>query len=120
MFLNCGGGPLAVSVGGDEPVALQALQGRIDLADVERPDFARTRLELALQPQPVLRLLPQEGEESMGDAHVLLQVNILGMYTRYVWPAQVVERSELGETLSGSETLSRVRAADVSSARLCP
>jgi hypothetical protein len=32
--------PLALGVGLDEPVPLEALQRRVDLADVERPDLA--------------------------------------------------------------------------------
>jgi hypothetical protein len=47
--------PLAVAVGRDEPVPLEALQSRVDLADIERPDVARPRPELVLQPQAVLR-----------------------------------------------------------------
>ena len=56
-------------VGLDEPVPLEALEGRVDLPDVERPDLARPRLELALQPQAVLRPLAQQGEEGVRDAH---------------------------------------------------
>ena len=77
-------------VGLDEPVPLEALQRRVDLPDVERPDLARPRLELVLQPQAVLRPLAQQGEEGVGDAHeVLSKVNIPSMYTRYIDPAQV-------------------------------
>ena len=56
-------------VGLDEPVPLEALQRRVDLPDVQRPDLARPRLELVLQPQAVLRPLAQQGEEGVGDAH---------------------------------------------------
>jgi hypothetical protein len=45
------------------------LQGRVDLADVERPDLARPRLELALQPKAVLRPLAEEGQEGVCDTY---------------------------------------------------
>jgi hypothetical protein len=38
------------------------LEGRVDLPDVQRPDLARPRLELVLEPQAVLRSLAQQGE----------------------------------------------------------
>ena len=56
-------------VGLDEPVPLEALEGRVDLPDVERPDLARPGLELVLQPQAVLRPFAQQGEEGVRDAH---------------------------------------------------
>jgi hypothetical protein len=59
----------AFAVALDEPVSLEALQRRIDLPDVQRPNLARPRLELVLQPQAILRFLAQEGEDGMGDAH---------------------------------------------------
>ena len=77
QLLGAGGGDpvsllraLALAVVGlDEPVALEALQRRVDLADVQRPDLARPRLELVLQPQAVLRPLAEQGQEGVGDAH---------------------------------------------------
>ena len=65
--------PLAFPVAGlDESVPLEALKSRVDLPDVERPDFARPRLEFALQPQAVLRLLAEQSKEGMRNAHGLL------------------------------------------------
>ena len=77
--------PLALAVVGlDEPVPLEALQRRVDLPDVQRPDLARPRLELVLQPQAVLRPLAEQGEEGVRDAHeAISSANILSMYTRY-------------------------------------
>src|SRR4029453_17943740 len=56
-------------VGLDESVPLEALERGVDLPDVERPDLARPRLELVLQPQAVLRPLAQQCEQGVGDAH---------------------------------------------------
>ena len=65
--------PLAFPVAGlDESVPLEALESRVDLPDVERPDLARPSLELALQPQAVLRPLAEQGEKGMRNAHGLL------------------------------------------------
>src|SRR5262249_27665044 len=76
--------PLSLPGRLDQPVPLEALKRRVDLPDVERPDLACARLELVLQPQPVLRPVPQQGEERMRDTHGwLLGSNILSMYTRY-------------------------------------
>ena len=59
----------AVVVGVDEPVALEPLQGRVDLPDVERPHLAGAVLELLAELQPVLRSLAEQGEEGVADAH---------------------------------------------------
>ena len=76
-------------VGLDEPVPLEALERRVHLADVERPDLARPRLELVLQPQAVLRPLAEQGKERMGDAHGRFRsIAILSMYTKYCHAAQ--------------------------------
>ena len=65
-------------VGLDQSVPLEALERRVDLPDVERPDLARPRLELALEPQAVLRPFAQQGEEGVWDAHAGFQgVDIL-------------------------------------------
>ena len=62
-------GPVAVVVGVDEAVALEPLQGRVDLPDVERPHLAGAVLELLAELQPVLRSLAQQGQEGVADAH---------------------------------------------------
>jgi hypothetical protein len=68
----------AVRVGLDEPVALESLQRRVDLPDVQRPDLARPRLELVLQLQAVLGPVAEQGEEGVRDAHkVPFGLNIL-------------------------------------------
>ena len=67
--------PLALSVVGlDEPVPFEALERRIDLPDVQRPDLARPSLELVLQPQAVLRPLAQQRKQGVWDAHDRLRV----------------------------------------------
>ena len=80
--------PLALAVVGlDEPVPLEALQRCVDLPDVQRPDLARSRLELVLQPQAVLRPLAEQSKEGVGDAHEAgSDISILSMYTRYRCP----------------------------------
>src|SRR5262249_16380653 len=81
----------ALPLGLDEPVPPEALKGRVDLADVKRPYLPRPRFELVLQPQPVLRPVPQQGEEGMRDTHRdPRKMNILSMYTRYARVTQVV------------------------------
>jgi hypothetical protein len=71
---------LAFSVVGlDETVSFETLEGRVHLTDVEWPDLARPRLELALQSQAVLRSLAQQRKEGVGNAQGrLLPVTILG------------------------------------------
>src|SRR6185369_12177114 len=70
----------AVIVGLDEPVALQPLQGRVHLADVERPDLARPRLELRPQLKTVLGAFAQQRQQRVADAHGVIQLDImLGM-----------------------------------------
>ncbi len=59
----------AVVVGVDEPVALEPLEGRVDLPDVERPHLAGAVLELLSELQPVLRPLAQQREQRVADAH---------------------------------------------------
>jgi hypothetical protein len=56
-------------VGLDEPVPFEALERRIHLPYVQRPDLAGPSLELALQPQAVLRPIAEQGKEGMWDAH---------------------------------------------------
>ena len=62
-------------VGLDEPVAFEALQRRVDLPDVERPDLARPRLEFVLEPQAVLRPVREQRKEGVRDAHEPLALN---------------------------------------------
>ncbi len=45
------------------------LQGRVDLAHVERPHLPRARLELLPQLETVLRPLAEQGEQRVPDAH---------------------------------------------------
>ena len=61
-------------VGLDQPVALEALQRRVDLADVERPHLAGARLELLLELEAVLRALAQQREDGVADAHGATQL----------------------------------------------
>jgi hypothetical protein len=56
-------------VGLDQPVALQALQGGVDLPHVERPDLAGPGLELLPKLQTVLRALAQQGQQRVPNAH---------------------------------------------------
>jgi hypothetical protein len=70
--------PLAFPVAGlDESVPLEALESRVDLPNVERPDLARPSLEFALQPQAILRLLAEQGKEGMRNAHYLLSSMVI-------------------------------------------
>ena len=67
-------------VGLDQPVALEALQRRVHLADVERPHLAGAGLELLAQLQAVLRSLAQQGQQRVADAHRTFELSIiLGM-----------------------------------------
>ena len=81
-------GPLA----GDKAVALETLEGRVHLPDVERPDVAGARLELLAELEAVLRPLAQEGEKCVPDAHeVDFRPNILSILlsslslVKYFW-----------------------------------
>ncbi len=56
----------------DEPIALEPLQRRVHLADVQRPHLPGADLELLTQPEAVLRTLAQQGQQGMGDAHEAL------------------------------------------------
>src|ERR1019366_8577814 len=53
----------------DQPVALQSLQGRVYLADVQGPDLSGPRLELLTELEAVLGPLAQQGEQCVADAH---------------------------------------------------
>ena len=109
--------PLAVRVGLDEPVALEALQRRVDLPDVQRPDLARPRLELALQPQAVLRPLAEQGEERVGDAHERLgERNIPSMYTRYSSPTARARVSRSAPAPLPAERVREPRANELAGA----
>src|SRR5690606_33555885 len=61
----------------DTAVALEAVERRVHLADVERPGLARRVLERGLQLEPVGGTLAEQGEESGAYAH------ILSMHTEY-------------------------------------
>ena len=67
-------------VGLDQPVALQALQGGVDLPHVERPDLAGPGLELLPQLQAVLRALAQQGQQRVPNTHEHLPER----YTQYI------------------------------------
>jgi hypothetical protein len=72
-------------VGLDEPVPFEALEGGVHLPDVERPDLARSGLELVLKSEAVLRPFAQQSKEGVWDAHERLQrtiilSTILGIY----------------------------------------
>src|SRR2546430_14497430 len=56
------------SIGLDQSVALQSLQGRVDLAHVQGPDLPGPRLELLTQLKPVLRPLAEQREQRVPDA----------------------------------------------------
>ena len=97
-------------VGLDESVPFEALEGRVDLPDVERPHLAGPRLELALQPQAVLRPLTQQGKEGMGDAHEWLHGDsILSTIPGIDKLVQVLMRSRVAEVRSRGAALRRVR-----------
>ncbi len=68
---------IGVVVGLDEAVALQPLQGRVHLADVERPDLAGARLELLAQLQAVLRALAEQRQQRVPDAHDVTTLDIM-------------------------------------------
>src|SRR5262249_30870332 len=56
-------------IGLHEPVALESLQRRVDLSDVERPHLAGPCLELLAKLQAIFRTFGQEREYGMADAH---------------------------------------------------
>ena len=56
-------------VGLDQAVTLEALQGRVHLPDVQRPDLTGPGLEFLPELQPVLRTLAQKGQQGVADAH---------------------------------------------------
>ena len=68
---------LAGVVGLDEPVPLEPLQGRVHLADVQRPDLAGPRLELLAELEAVLRALAQQREQGVPHAHDGMQLGII-------------------------------------------
>ena len=61
-----------------QAVALQPVEGRVHLPDVERPGLARRRLEGGLQLVPVARPLVQQGQQALSHRHGY-RVCILGM-----------------------------------------
>ena len=56
-------------VGLHQPVALEALERRVHLPDVERPHLAGAGLELLAQLQAVLGTLAEQGQQGVTDAH---------------------------------------------------
>ena len=56
-------------VGLDQPVALEALERRVHLPDVERPHLAGAGFELLAQLQAVLGALAEQGQQGVTDAH---------------------------------------------------
>ena len=56
-------------LGLDEPVAFEALEGRVHLADVERPDLAGPGLELLPQLEAVLGPFAEQRQQGVPDAH---------------------------------------------------
>ncbi len=68
---------IGVVVGLDQAVALQPLQRRVHLPDVERPHLAGARLELLAQLQAVLRALAQQRQQRMPDAHDVTALDIM-------------------------------------------
>ena len=82
---------LAVTVGLDQPVALQPLQRGVDLAHVQRPDLPGSRLELLAQLKAVLGSLAEQREQRVPDAHVtMITSSILGILLGRRWPCQPV------------------------------
>ncbi len=64
-------------VGFDQSVALEALERRVHLPHIERPDLSGSRLELLPQLEAVFRALAQEGQEAVTDAHRLTKPVII-------------------------------------------
>ncbi len=84
LILACGRDPVALvlavlagAVGLDEPVTLKPLQGRVHLADVERPDLAGPGLELLAQLEAVLRALAEQRQQRVRDAHRVPRFSII-------------------------------------------
>ena len=75
-------GALTVAlVGGDESVALEPVERRVDLADVDRPDTAGRGLEAGLQLVPVRRFPVEQGQQALANTHPPSSVCILSMHT---------------------------------------
>src|SRR6185437_1241598 len=71
---------LAVVIRLDQSVALPPLQGRVDLAHVQRPDLPGPRLELLTQLKPLLRTVAEQREQRVPDAHAFtITSSILGI-----------------------------------------
>ena len=70
VILNpfCGPGS-SVSSDSTKPVALEPLQGGVDLTHVEGPDLAGAHLEFLSKLQAVFRSLAQQGEQRVTNAH---------------------------------------------------
>ena len=67
-------------------VALEALEGRVDLADVEGPHLAGARLELLAQLQAVLRAVAQERQQTRAGRSLPGASEIASYHTQYPTP----------------------------------
>ena len=79
-----GDAALGVGVPGllDEPVAHEAVEGRVDLPDVQRPGAAGAALELAAELGAVLLALREQGHEARPHRHRVLPL-VRHVHTRY-------------------------------------
>ncbi|BDZ38735.1 hypothetical protein GCM10025863_13490 [Microbacterium suwonense] len=55
----------------DQAVALEALEGVVDLADVQRPGRAGAAVELGTKLVAVAGALVEDGEQTLTDGHVI-------------------------------------------------
>ena len=98
-------------VGLDESVALEALQRRVHLADVQRPHLAGPLLELLAQLEPVLRPLGKQRQHGVTHAHGLaLSGSILDILLggqRSVQCAFHAEVDDVPAIRSGTKSLDR-------------
>ncbi len=66
----------------DEAVAVESIERRVHLADVERPDASRGRLERRLQLVPVPRSVLEESEQTFTNRHSIPSMCIRRMYVK--------------------------------------
>ena len=86
-------------VGLDQPVALQPLQRRVHLADVQRPDLAGPRLELLAQLKPVLGPLAEQRQQGVTDAHDLSPVStMLSSILSMLSPSRYISKKVWGRS----------------------
>src|SRR5690606_31480096 len=60
-------------------VALEALEGRVDLADVERPGAVRPLLDLRMQPGAVGRRQLEDGQQALSKTHRWFPLSAAGL-----------------------------------------